>query len=125
LAFQDWGTPPINSTGVAIVATTDTTTLVAELDSTRLGTAFFATGQQRCFRVTYILGSDTNTTWQVGVCNSTALNSGQDEFFPKTGPFLSPQYVVVHTLVKDQRIRVRTAAASTNASGYISAEPLT
>ena len=125
MAFQDFGNKPINSTGVAIVASPDTTTLVAELDSTRLGTANFAASQSRSFRVTYILGSDTNTTWQVGTCASTALNAGVDEFFPKTAANMSAQYVVVQTLEKDHRIRIRVAAASSNTGGYISAEPLT
>lgn len=110
---------------MAPIAAGSTTALFAELDSTRLGTANFATGQSRIFQVTYILGGDTNITWQVGTCASTALNAGVDEFFPKTPTAQSAQYVVQHTLEKDYRIRVRQASSGANGAAYISAVPLT
>lgn len=124
MAWNDWGNKPINSTGFAPVGAGSTSTLYAELDSTQLGTAFFVTGQSRLFQVTYILGADTNVTWQVGTCASTALNAGVDEFFPKTPTGQSAQYVVQHTLEKDQRIRARQSSTGANGSAYLSAVPL-
>ena len=38
MAWHDWGNKPINSTGVAVVAAPSTSSLIAELDSTMLGT---------------------------------------------------------------------------------------
>lgn len=125
MAWHDWGNKPINSTGVAVVAAPSTSSLIAELDSTMLGTVHFVSGQSRIFNVSYVLGADTNVTWQVGTCASTALNAGVDEFFPKTGTALSAQFVMQHTLEKDHRIRVRMASTGANASAYISAVPLT
>lgn len=125
MAWNDWGNKPINSTGVAPIGAGSTTALYAELDSTMLGTVNFAAGQSRLFQVTYIIGADTNVTWQVGTCASTALNAGVDEFFPKTPTGQSAQYVVQHTLEKDHRIRVRQSSTGANGAAYISAVPLT
>lgn len=127
MAWQDWGNKPINSTGVTLQSAPSTATLIAELDSTMLGTVNFTASQSRIFQVTYILGGDTGLTWQVGTCASTALNAGVDEFFPKTATFGGAQFVVQHTLEKDYRIRCRlqSTGAAPNASAYISAVPLT
>ena len=125
MAWQDWGNKPINSTGVVPVAAGSTSTLYAELDSTMLGTVNFAAGQSRLFQVTYILGADTNVTWQVGTCASTALNAGVDEFYPKTPTGQSAQYVVQHTLEQNHRIRARQFSSGANGAAYISAIPLT
>ena len=127
MAWHDIGNKPINSTGVTLQAAPSTATLLAELDSTMLGTVNFVPGQSRIFQVTYIIGGDTGLTWQIGTCASTALNAGVDEFFPKSASFQSGQYVVQHTLEKDHRIRCRLQSTGTapNASAYISAVPLT
>lgn len=125
MAWNDWGNKPINSTGVAPVGAGSTVTLYAELDSTMLGTVNFAVGQSKLFNVSYIIGADTNVTWQVGTCASTALNAGVDEFFPKTATGQSGQFVVQHTLEKDHRIRVRQSSTGAGGSAYISAVPLT
>lgn len=125
MAWHDSGNEPINSTGFAPVGAPSTSTLLAELDSTQLGTKNFVSGQSRVFQVTYIMGADTNVTWQAGTCASTALNAGVDEFFPKTPTGQSAQYVLQHTLEKDQRIRIRLSSTGANASGYLSAIPLT
>lgn len=125
MAWHDYGNQPINSTGFAPVAAPSTATLLAELDSTQLGTAFFGPKQIRLFQVTYVLGADTNVTWQVGTCASTALNSGIDEFYPKTPTGQSGQYVMQHILEKDYRIRARLSSTGANAAAYISAVPLT
>lgn len=125
MSWHDNGNKPINSTGFSPVGAGSTVTLYAELDSTMLGTANFAAGQSRIFQVSYVLGADTNVTWQVGTCASTALTAGVDEFYPKTPTGQSGQYVMQHTLEKDYRIRVRQFSSGANGAAYISAVPLT
>lgn len=126
MAWHDVGNKPINSTGLTgPIGAGSTATLYAELDSTMLGTANFRLGQSLDFQVTYIMGADTVATWQCGVCNSTALNSGVDEFFPKTPTGQTAQYVLQHTLQKDQRIRIRQQSSAAGGAGYLSAVPLT
>lgn len=124
MAWHDAGNRPINST-TSVIGAGSTATLYAELDSTRLGTAALPVGRSLLFQVTYVLGADTNVTWQVGTCNSTALDSGADEFFPKTPTAQSAQYVIQHELTANQRIRARQASTGSNGSAYISAVPLT
>ena len=124
MAWHFSGNRPINSTGFAPVGAGSTATLYAELDSTQLGTANFATGQSMLVQVTYIMGADTNVTWQVGTCASTALSDGVDEFFPKTPTGQSAQYVVQHVLEKNHRIRIRQQSSGANGAAYISAVPL-
>lgn len=125
MAWHDRGNPPINSTGVAPIGAGSTSTLYAELDSTRLGTAGYRPGQSGLFQVTYIMGADTNVTWQVGSCASTALSAGVDEFYPKTPTGQSAQYVIQQTLEKDYRLRIRQFSTGANGAGYISAVQLT
>lgn len=125
MAWHDSGNQPINSTGFTPVAAPSTSTLLAELDSTQLGTASFGAKQIRIFQVTYVLGADTNVTWQVGTCASTALNAGVDEFYPKTPTGQSGQYVMQHVLEKDYRIRARMFSTGAGGAAYISAVPLT
>lgn len=124
MAWHFEGNKPINSTGFTPVTAPSTATLLAELDSTQLGTVNFVAGQSQIFQVTYVMGADTNVTWQAGTCASTALNAGVDEFFPKTPTGQSAQYVMQHTLEKDQRIRIRLSSTGANASAYLSAVPL-
>ena len=123
MSWHGDGNRPINSTTSVIVAGS-TATLYAELDSTRLGTAFYKPGQSQVWQVTYIMGADTNVTWQVGSCTGTALSAGADEFFPKTPTGQSAQYVVQHTLEKDYRLRIRQFSSGASGCGYISAVPL-
>lgn len=126
MAWHDVGNKPINSTGITgPTGAGSTATLYAELDSTMLGTAFFATGQSRLYQVTYLMGADTVVTWQAGVCNSTALNSGTDEFFPKTPTGQTAQYVLQHELGPNQRIRIRQQSSGAGGAAYLSAVPLT
>ena len=125
MAFFDSGNKPIFSTGFAPVGAGSTTTLYAELDSTMLGTKDFATNQKAIVNVTWIVGADTNVTWQCETCNSTALNAGQDVFYPKTITAQSAQYVTKHELFKDYRIRVRQFSSGANGAAAIIAEYLT
>lgn len=124
MSWHGIGNKPINSTS-APASNPSTGTLVAELDSTQLGTANFVTGQSRIFLVTYVLGGSTAIQWQVGSCASTALNGGVDEFYPYTATFQSAQYQVQQTLEKDHRLRCRVFSTTTSvAQAYISAVPL-
>lgn len=125
MAWGEFGNQAINST-FAVTSSPSTSTLIAELDSTQLGTKDFVTGQSRNYAVSYVLGGDTNTKWQVGVCTSTALNAGVDEFFPVTPTFQSAQYQIQHTLGPNYRIRARVTSSHAGAiHAYISAVPLT
>jgi hypothetical protein len=125
MAWHDLGNKPINSTVLGITVAGSTATLFAELDSTQLGTKNFVTGQSRLFQVTYIMGGVAATTWQVGTCNSTALNAGADEFFPQTAAGQSAQFVVQHELTANQRIRIRQLSSAASCSAYLSAVALT
>jgi hypothetical protein len=118
------GNVAINSTGFAPVGAPSTATLLAELDSTMLGTVNFSAGQSRNYRVNWVLGADTNVTWQCESATSTALNAGADIFYPKTPTGQSGQYVTSHVLTKDMRLRARLFSTGANAAAYISAEPL-
>jgi len=120
MSWHGEGNRPVNST-TSVIAVGSTSTLYAELDSTQLGTAFYGASQSQVWQATYILGADTNVTWQVGSANSTALANGVDEFFPKTPTGQTAQYVVQHELKKDYRLRIRQASTGSGGSGYISA----
>jgi len=125
VSWHALGNKPINSTGITgPTGAGSTATLYAELDSTMLGTVNFKAGQSMDVQVTYIMGADTNVTWQAGVCASTATNSGVDEFFPKTPTGQSAQYVIQHRLEKDQRIRIRQQSSGAGGAAYLSAIPL-
>jgi hypothetical protein len=122
--FSNLGNKPINSTGFAPVGAGSTSTLYAELDSTRLGTKDFIADQHRLFQVTWIVGADTNVTWQLETATDTALANGVDVIYAKTPTGQSAQYVTCHVLTKDMRIRARQASSGANGAAYISAVPL-
>lgn len=125
MAWGEFGNKPINSTGFVPIAAGSTTALFAELDSTMLGTVNFVAGQQMLVQVTWIVGGDTNITWQLETCTSTATNAGVDAIYPKTPTGQSAQYVTQHSLGKDYRIRARMFSTGANGAAYISAVPLT
>lgn len=125
MAWFDLGNKPITSTGFPPVAAPSTTTLLAELDSTMLGTQNLVAGQRIPVSVTWIVGADTNVTWQLEVATSTALNAGIDAIYPKTPTGQSAQYVTQHSLEANYRIRARLFSTGANAAAYISAVPLT
>jgi hypothetical protein len=124
MSFYSVGNKPINSTGFSVVAAPSTSSLIAELDSTRLGTKDLVTGQHRLCVVHWIVGADVDVTWQLETCGSTALNSGKDIIFPKTAQGISNQYMTRHELGPNDRIRARMASTGANASAFISAEML-
>jgi len=126
MAWRNWGNKATHSATAGPVANPSTATLVAELDSTQLGTVHFATGQSVVAQVTWILGASTNATWQCEVALSTALAAPQDLIVLKTPSAQSGQYVTVHVLEKNARIRARLNSSFTgDATAFISAEVLT
>lgn len=125
MAWHDWGNKPISSTITPPITAGSTTAIYAILDSTMLGTVNFETNQRMTVQCTYILGADTNVTWQVGVASGAALNLGVDEFFPKTVTGQSAQFIVQHELTKNSIIRVRQFSTGANGAAYLSAVPLT
>ena len=118
------GNKPVNST-YAPVSAPSTSTLIAELDSTQLGTVNYNTNFEQNWRVVWVLGCDTNATWQCETATSTALTAVIDTVYLKTPSFQSGEYVTVHRLGKDYRIRARLFSTAVNAVAYISAVPLT
>jgi hypothetical protein len=124
MSWHGEGNRPVNSSA-SVIAAGSTSTLYAELDSTRLGTVGYSGDQSVVWQVTYVMGADTNVTWQVGPCTSTALNAGAaDEFFVKTPTGQSAQYVAQHELKKDYRIRIRQQSSGAGGSAFLSAVPL-
>lgn len=125
MAFFGNGNPPICSTqGPA--TNPSTATLVAELDSTQLGTASLVGDRSKIMRVAWVLGADTNCTWQCEASASTTLNSGQEIVFIKTPTAASGEFVTTHTLKKDYRLRARIGGSTFTASvtAFIQAEEL-
>jgi hypothetical protein len=122
VAYYDFGNPAINSTGAAFVTDPSTATLVAEIDSTQLGTKDFATGQTAHYRVTSILGSNasTNAAWLVEHAISTVL--GSTAILDQVGVFSpagqSAQYVWHWELQKNSRLRCRL---NSSLAGLVSA----
>ena len=130
MAWRDWGNPPVFSTGAQPVTNPSTATLLAEIDSTQLGTFAFAAGQHKIVQVTWLIGADTSVTWQCEVANSTTLtaapSSGVDIVFIKTPTGQTGQYVTTHRIGPNGRIRARVNSSFTgSASASIWAEFLT
>lgn len=127
MAWRDWGNVPIQSSATAQpVSNPSTATLINEIDSTQLGTANFSASQQRLFLVTWVVGADTNATWQLEQANSTALNASTVTIFVKTPTAQSGQYMTTHYLGVNDRLRARLNSTFTgNATAFIQAEPLT
>jgi hypothetical protein len=125
MSYYDFGNRPIFST-TAPTAAPSTATLIAFLDSTQLGTASFAAGQSRNFRITLIAGCDTNAAWQCERADSSTLTDA----VPETVWFRSPsnqsgQYIFAMCLEKNQFLRTRMVSTGANAMAYMQAEPLT
>lgn len=127
MAFFDWGNTPISSTTPQPVTNPSTATLCAEIDSTQLGTKDFETNQTQLMRVSWIISADTNATWQLEHCTSTALNAGVTQIWVKTGTSSPGQFVTTHKLGKNHRLRARIGGSTFTAAvtAFIQAEPLT
>lgn len=124
MAGFNWGSPPIHSTQTE-TATPSTSTLIAEIDSTVLGTAGFRSGQSQIAQVTWICGGSTNATMLLEHAISTALGSVRKQITVYTPNLQSAQFVTRHVLEKDDRLRVRCASTLSIASASIMAEYLT
>lgn len=126
MAWFDWGNAPINSTATGIATNPDTTTLVAEIDSTQLGTANYATGQSGLFRTTWIVGCSTTAIMVLEQTASTALAATVDSTPVSIPTGQSGQYVLTMKLEKNHRLRVRmNSSVTATATAKIHAEPLT
>ena len=128
MGFYDSGNPPINSTtGVGVVTAPSTSSLIAEIDSTQLGTVNYTTSQQNLFRVTWIVGADTSATWYLEQVPSTALTTATNAttIIVKSPTAQSAQYVTNHRLGQNDRLRVRMLSTGVNACASIQAEAIT
>lgn len=124
--WRDWGNPPINSTTAQPVSNPSTATLVAEIDSTQLLTQNLVTGQSLNMLVTWIVGSDTLATWQLEQATSTALSAGVAPIFLKTPTGQSGQYLTMHRLGPNDRLRARVQSTFTaSVTAFIQAEVMT
>ena len=122
--WHDWGNPPINSTYAPSAGGASTTTLVAELDSTQLGTKDLATNQKRLMSVNWIMSSDTVVSIKAGLALSTSLAStGWVDTFYVDLPGKQPaQFVTRHELFTNYRLRAHLqSSVAGSASVYISA----
>jgi hypothetical protein len=124
MAYFDWGNKPIYSTQ-GIVSAPSTASIIGAIDSTVLGTASFRAGQSRHFRITAIIGCDTNAAWQVERTPSTALDAAVETVWIRTPNNQSGQYVFAMCFEKDQFLRARMVSTGANAACYLQAEPLT
>lgn len=125
MAYFDWGNKPLFSTQ-GPTASPSTSSIIAALDSTVLGTVHFTGSQSRCFRVTWIVGSDTNVAWQLERADSSTLADAVPETVWVRSPSnQSGQYITTMTMERNQFLRARMLSTGANAVAYISAEPLT
>lgn len=127
MSFFDSGNPPINSTYAPVNSATSTGTLIAELDSTQLGSASFSPGYSKIFGLTAILGASTGGVFQVEVAVSTALANPIETAYIQMGQSgQSGQYFLKFDVPKDGRIRARlTSTFAGTATAFLSAEALT
>lgn len=128
MGFYDSGNPPINSTtGVGVVNAPSTASLIAEVDSSQLGTVNYTTNQTKLHRVTWLVGADSNATWMLEQVNSTALTTSTNPttWIVKSPPSQTAQYIFNCELRQNDRLRVRMLSTQVNACASIQAEPLT
>lgn len=126
MGFYDWGNPPINSTGSGQATNPDTSAIVATIDSTQLGTAFYKGDQTNLFRTTWIVGCSTTAIMLLEQSSGTA-NGATFQSVPVSIPTgQSGQYIFNLVLRKDDRLRVRMNSSVTAvATGFIQAETIT
>lgn len=119
MAWRDWGNQPVYSTTAQPVTNPSTATLVAEVDSTQLGSNGWGTAH-KVGQVTWLIGADTNATWQLEVAQSTTLTAGPstsvDVAFVKTPTAQTGQYVTVHRMGPNTRVRARVNSTFTGAA---------
>lgn len=125
MSWYDLGNPPINSTQAQPTGAPSTATLLAEIDSTQLGSATWETGRHHNYRVTWIVGASTTAIFQLEHATSTALASPVDAIYVQTPTGQSGQYVVNLRLERNSRLRARLNSTAANAVAFIQAEQLT
>lgn len=123
----DWGSPPILSTQAELTGGVSTVALVAELDSTVLGTAAFRDTQSKIAHVAWTVGGTSNGTFVLEHALSTGLGATgvRSVIGVYTLHSQSQQFESRHVLEKNDRLRVRAASTLTTAFASIRAEYLT
>ena len=111
--WHDWGNPPINSTNAPSAGGASTTALVAELDSTVLGTKDLVTNQKKLVSVNWIVSSDTVVTLSYGSCLSTGMGSTGwvDRVFVDLPGHQAGQFVTRHELFTNYRLRANLVSS--------------
>lgn len=122
MSWYDLGNPPINSTQAQPTGAPSTATLLAEVDSTQLGTALWVTGQHSNARVTWIVGASTTAIFQLEHATSTELAAPVDACYVQTPTGQSAQYVFNVRLQPNSRLRARLNSTAANAVAFIQAE---
>lgn len=130
MGWYDSGNPPINSTNntsSGTITAPSTATLIAEIDSTQLGTNQFSAGQTKLFRVTWGVGCSSVGIWQLEVATSTVLltSTAAGTKIVYSPPNQTAQYVTNEELGVNGRLRIRMLSTKVEAAGWIQAEALT
>lgn len=125
MSWYDAGNRPINSTHAQPVGAPSTSTLIAELDSTQLGTVHYTPGHQMNHRVTWLVGASTSAVFKLEHAGSTAEGDILDRAYVWTPSAQSGQYIFNVRLGKDSRLRVRMDSSAATATAFIQSEPLT
>ena len=124
MAYFESGNVPIRSTGAGIGSDPSTGTILAEIDSTQLG-SILPSGQ--AFQITAIVGASTNAQWRIEQCLSTGLGSTaiRDVVTILTPTAMCGQYMWKWSLEPGDRIRARVNSSFTAATSVkLFAEPL-
>lgn len=126
MSWYDFGNPPIDSATAQPTAAPSTSSLIAEIDSTQLGTANLgSTREHRIFRTTWLCGASTSAIFKLEVANSTAEADVSAVKYVYTPTAQSAQYVFNVRVTKDSRLRVRMDSTAATATAAIQAEALT
>jgi autotransporter adhesin len=127
MSVFDWGTPPITSTQVEVAGGVSTTALIAEIDSTVLGTALLPTGRSKAAHITWTVGGTSNAAFVLEQALSTGLGSTgvRRAIGVYTLHMQSQQFTSRHVLERNDRLRVRCTSTLTSAFATIEAEYLT
>ncbi len=134
MADRDWGNRRIYSTqGTA--TNPSTTTIIAEIDSSQLGTNNLSSGtKQKSFMVTWILGGSTRLTGifeharSTGIGDTGVRNGDVTRVWLSTAGSAQYQYPVALQGSSNggDRLRIRVSSGVTGlVDGKIFAEPLT
>src|SRR3990167_3976649 len=108
MAWHDWGNPPIRST-TAPSSDPSTTALIAEVDSTQLGSTSWPNGKP--VKVHWIVGASTVANWRLEHALSTSISStgARDVLGVLTPVNQSAEHVGVYMCEPGDRFRIRVA----------------